>query len=199
MNGFFAFDETDPVAGDRAGQGRDQRFMFHLTITADDVDRFLSTPAHQAGAAGWIEAPALGGRLPVERGWFNLFVPGDAPRSRRMDYRLFFADGEGHPLTLSGHKEVRDDSVLDIWSDTSTLYFRLLAGHIDANAQPTAQVRGAGVVHIRVEDFAHQLTTLRTTGPGGAEALFDFGRFFLGQLWDVYGRHVGGTLVGTRS
>jgi cholesterol oxidase len=83
-------------------------------------------------------------------------------------------------------------------SDTSTLYFRLLAGHVDAKAEPTAEVRGAGVVHIRVEDFAHQLTTLRTTGPGGAEALFDFGRFFLGQLWDVYGRHVGGTLVGTR-
>jgi cholesterol oxidase len=186
MNGFFAFDENDPVTGERRGRARGQDLMFHLTITADDVDRFLTQPAHEARAEGWIEAPGLGGRLPVTRGTFNLFVPGDSPRSRRMDYRLFFTDGEGHPLTLSGRKEVRDDSVLDIWSD----------GHVDAAAEATAGVCGAGVVHIRIEDFAHQLTTVRTTGPGQAQALLDFGHFFLGQLWDVYGRHLGPATVG---
>jgi cholesterol oxidase len=196
MNGFFAFDESDPVTGERRGRTRDQDLMFHLTITADDVNRFLTTPAHEARAEGWIESPALGGRLPVSRGTFNLFVPGDSPRARRMDYRLFFADGEGHPLTLTGRKEVRDDSVLDIWSDTSTLYFRLLRGHVEAAAEATAGGCGAGVVHIRIEDFAHQLTTIRTTGPGRAEALLDFGHFFLGQLWDVYGRHLGPAKVG---
>jgi cholesterol oxidase len=190
MTGFFTFDETDPTVGERRGRAHDRQLMFHLTITADDVDRFLTTPAHEARAEGWLESPALGGRLPVTAGTFNLFVPSDAPRARRMTYRLFFTDAEGHPLTLSGRKEVRDDSVLDIWSDTSTLYFQLLRGHVDAAAEVTAPTCGAGVVHIRIEDFAHQLTTVRTTGPGRAESLLDFGHFFLGELWDVYGRHL---------
>jgi cholesterol oxidase len=199
MKGFFAFDESDPSSGDRIGRERDQALMFHLTITADDVNRFLGTPSHQARAEGWVEAPALSGRLAVQQGWFNLFVPGDSPRARRMDYRLYFADAEGHPLTLSGRKEVRDDSVLDIWPDTSTLYYRLLRGHVDAAAEASAAACGAGVAHIPIEDFIHQLTTFRTIGPGQAQALRGFGQFFLGQLWDVYGRHIGPANVGVGS
>ena len=42
-------------------------------------ERFLAEPVHEARAEGWIESPALGGRLPVGRGAFNLFVPGDSP------------------------------------------------------------------------------------------------------------------------
>ena len=106
-----------------------------------------------------------------------------------MQYRLFFADAAGHPLTLTGRKEVRDDSVLDIWSDTSTLYFLLLPA-MSRRRRANREGVGAGVAHIHPADFAHQLTTVRTTGPGKAEALLDFGHFFLGQLWDVYGRHL---------
>jgi cholesterol oxidase len=116
--------------------------MFHLTVTAADVDTFLASSAHLADAAGWIECAALGGRLPGGRGWFNLFTPGDSVNARRMEYRLHFADAKGHPLTLSGRKEVHDDSVLDIWSDTSTLYYRVLAGHVGATGDADAQVKG---------------------------------------------------------
>jgi len=34
------------------------------------------------------------------------------------------------PVTLVGHKQVRDDPGFDLWSDTSTLYTRLLAGDV---------------------------------------------------------------------
>jgi cholesterol oxidase len=214
MTGFFAFDADDPVAGERAGRVRDQRLTFQVTITATDVDTFLASPAHLATAQGWIEADALGGRLPVTRGWFNLFTPGEAVHSRRMEYRLHFADATGHPLTLVGRKEVRDNSILDLWPDTSTLYYRLHPGHVagemdsatDLAAAATdpaggpaavqAPACGAGVAHIRIEDFAHQLTTIRTDGPDHRAALLHFGQFFLGQLWDVYGRHVGPVPVG---
>jgi cholesterol oxidase len=190
MTGFFALGESDPAAGERIGHDRGQRLMFHLTITATDVTAFLASPAHLADAAGWIECAALGGRLPVSQGWFNLFTPGDEANARRMEYRLHFADAKGKPLTLSGRKEVRDNSVLDIWSDTSTLYYRVLAGHVGAPGDADAEVKGAGIAHIRIEDFAHQLTTIRTTGPDHHAAMLHFGRFFLGQLWDVYGRHL---------
>ena len=54
-----------------------------------------------------VEAPGL---LPVERGVFNLFVADDVPGRKRMLYRLFFRNGVGHPLTLSGFKVVRERS-----------------------------------------------------------------------------------------
>ncbi|MDT4988430.1 MAG: cholesterol oxidase [Micromonosporaceae bacterium] len=254
MAGFFAFDADDPVTGERAGRARDQRLTFQVTITATDVDTFLASPAHLATAQGWIEADALGGRLPVTRGWFNLFTPGEAVHSRRMEYRLHFADATGHPLTLVGRKEVRDNSILDLWPDSSTLYYHLHPGHVAGEGAGTAEmagggaagsaggggaagsaggggaagsaggggaagsaggggaavvatgaadpaaaqaaVCGAGVAHIRIEDFAHQLTTIRTDGPDHRAALLHFGQFFLGQLWDVYGRHVGPVPVG---
>ena len=46
---------------------------------------------------------------------------------------------------------------------------------------------GSGTLHIRLSDFLEQLTTFRTEGPDGLLALHRFGRFFLGELWDVYG------------
>ncbi|HLL69316.1 MAG TPA: GMC family oxidoreductase [Micromonosporaceae bacterium] len=187
MKGFFAFGTDDSAAGERLGKVSDQPLMFHLEITAHDVDRFLSDPAHLAGAQGWISSDALGGRLPVQHGSFNLFVPGASAETRRMSYRLFFADAAGNPLTLSGRKEVRDDSILDVWLDASTLFYRILAGHVAEADEPQATVRGAGVAHIHPSDFAQQLTTFRAAGPGGADALARFGRFFMGQLWDVYG------------
>jgi cholesterol oxidase len=187
MKGYVGFGESDPNTGLKAGRAVGQRLMFHLTITADDVGTFLAQPHHQARAEGWIEADGLGGRLPVKQGTFNLFVDGGQARTRRMLYRLYFKDGAGKPLTLSGRKEIRDDSPLDIWRDTSTLYYLLLDGHVDEAEEPAATVRGAGVLKILKRDFARQLTTFRVHGPDGPEALADFGRFFVGQLWDVYG------------
>ena len=113
--------------------------MFHLTITADDVDRFIADHAHEATVAGWVGCDALGGRLPVEGGHFNLFVDQDGDAAhKRMYYRLHFRDGAGHPLTLVGFKEVATTPGFDVWSDTSTLYTRVLAGHVAPTRSPSA-------------------------------------------------------------
>jgi cholesterol oxidase len=189
MVGHYAFDEADPATGLRLGRSNDQKLMFHLTITAGDIEEFLSSSEHPAGATGWVAADGLGGRLRVERGSFNLFTNTAEPGSRYMLYRLHFSDGEGTPLTLSGRKEVRDDGVLRVWADTSTLYFRILAGHVTDEEEAQAPVIGAGMLHIRPVDFARQLTTLRTSGPRRWEAIGRFLQFFTTQLWSVYGRN----------
>lgn len=186
MRGYVAFDEQDPVAGEASGRALDQEIAFRLTITADDVDKFLSRPSHLAGVEGYLDCDALGGRLDVARGWFNLFVAGDDPGARRMLYRLFVVGPGGAPMTLAGHKDVRDDAGPDLWSDTTTLYARLLDGHVDAAAEDTATTAGAGILHLGKADLLRQLTTFTTSGPDGTAALLRFGRFFLGELWDVY-------------
>lgn len=189
MKGYLALDVTDPGEGRELGRARGQHMMFRLTITADDVDRFVADPRHEAGAVGHVECEVLGGRLPVEAGWFNLFTRDGDPTRRRMLYRLHLRDPGGNPLTLVGHKEVRDGTGLDVWGDTSTLYVQVLAGHVPEDGDAAAPVLGAGVLVILTADFVRQLTTFRASGPHPARAMEGFGRLFLGELWGVYGVH----------
>jgi cholesterol oxidase len=87
-----------------------------------------------------------------------------------MLYRFFFRDKDNQPLTLSGFKDVKDDSGFDLWSDTTTLFTRVLKGHATAEEEKAAQNRAnnipelivaSGIIHIYFFDFLKQLTTFR--------------------------------------
>ena len=187
MKGFLALGVDDPQTGHDHGKQTKDRLMFELTISVDDVDRFVAEPGHQGSASGYVESDLLGGRLDVERGWFNLFVQDDDPDQRQMRYRLWLRGPGGNPVTFSGVKEVRDEAGLDVWRDTSTLYVRILDGHHEPG-DDDADVLAAGVITIHIPDFMKQLTTFRTWGESRVGAMEGFGRLFLGQLWDVYGQ-----------
>lgn len=186
MKGYYTDGENAPGPGEKAGRVAGRSLGFRLTISVDDVERFLEEPEHTAQAEGWIDAAGCGGRCQVERGWFNLFSPGDAPDRRLMRYRLHFTDGTNRPRTLSGWKDIRRHPANRVWPDTTTLYFRLLDGHVADGDDDEAQITGAGILHLGVDDFARQLTTFRTDGPHGLSALERFAGFFLGELWDLY-------------
>ncbi|HVL27214.1 MAG TPA: hypothetical protein VM390_03630 [Acidimicrobiales bacterium] len=196
MKGYVTLGETDFQKGFDQGKQHGTFLMFHLTIVADDVDAFVDDPRREAAARGWVRCDALGGKLAVEEGIFNLFVDTDDPALKHMLYRLYFADGSGHPLTLSGFKLVKDGRGFDLWPDTSTLFTRVLAGHVDADGEPSAEVTAAGILRIRPLDFARQLTTFRSRGGSlrdRARALVKFGRLFLGDLWRIYGGRARGS------
>jgi len=188
MLGHVTFGESDFARGaapERDGAGA---LKFHLTIVVDDIERFSSDPTRRATAHGYLDCDALGGRLPVERGIFNLFVDTE-PGVKRMLYRLWFRDGAGHPLTLSGFKLVKDDAGFDVWKDTTTLFTRVLRGHVAEGDDDTADLVASGIIRIRARDFAKQLTTFRSSGPGiGAQAgaLGKFGVIFTQQLAEAY-------------
>jgi cholesterol oxidase len=187
MKGFAALGVDDPQTGHDQGKANRDRLMFELTISVDDVDKFVAEPGHQGAAIGYVESDLLGGRLDVERGWFNLFVEADDPDQRQMLYRLWLTGPGGNPMTFVGVKEVRDEAGLDVWRDTSTLYVRIHDGHVEPGGDD-GPIVAAGVITIHIPDFMRQLTTFRTWGDQPAGALEGFGRLFLGQLWDVYGR-----------
>lgn len=129
--------------------------------------------------------------MPVEWGVFNLFVQDRDPAQKRMLYRLFFRDGVGHPLTLTGFKVVREHSGAHVWRDTSILYTRVVRGHVEEGNEPDAQIVASGILRLRPLNFLRQLTTFRATAPTPARQVAAIGRFdvlFLGQLWQVYGR-----------
>jgi hypothetical protein len=184
MKGRIAFGETDY---ERGRQGSTY-LMFHLTIGTDDIEAFVADPRHEAEAAGWVGCEDLGGRRPVERGWFNLFVDTGAPGDKRMLYRLHFADAVGHPLTLTGHKVIRHDKGFDLWPDTTTLYTRLLRGHTEPGGDDdAAEVVASGVLRVQKLDFMRQLTTFR----GRPGALVRFNLLFADQLREVYAPWLG--------
>ncbi len=134
----------------------------------------------------------LGGERPVERGVFNLFVDHEGDRRRkRMRYRLLFSDPVGQPLTLVGFKVIEDDPGWDTWEDTTTLFTRVLRGHVEPSREEGAEVAAAGIIRIHPLDFARELTTFRAEPDNRVDALGRFGALFAGDLWDVYGPGAG--------
>ncbi len=190
MKGHVAVGESDPGRGERLGRERGTRLMFHLTIEVDDIDSFRHDPRRPGPSSGWVACDVFGGRREVERGDFNLFVDDDVEPGRKwMLYRLWFRDGTGRALTLVGVKDVFDDARFDAWADTTTLYTRILDGHVEAAEDGAAPVVASGIIYIRALDFARQLTTFRSSGPSlrsRVGALVTFGACFVSQLADVY-------------
>ena len=192
MKGAIAFGAATHRDGWDEGIASSCEFMFHLTISVDDVERFAADPDHTAPAVGWVRCPRIGdGKMPVEQGWFNLFAPGFGDGRLTMRYRLWFRDVAGHPLTLTGYKDVGDDPGFDLWHDTTSLATDILAGHVpeaprgpDERPVPDdpALVRARGILVIRPGDFARQLTTFRGTTRG----VTHFGAMFVAALWRTY-------------
>lgn len=188
MAGAFALGESDPRAGQKRGESEGTELAIHVTIHIHDLDRFLTDPHHEAGLTGHIDFPPFGRNLPASRGLFNLFSPGEDPKLKLMVYELAFEHG-GKSYYLAGRKEVRDDQGFDLWKDTTTLFTRLHEGR-----DKTGPVVGAGILSLGAADLVSLASTLRATNADSAteraRALAEFGRFFLGNLWGTYAKHV---------
>lgn len=191
MKGHVSFGEEDHERGAREGRESNTRLMFHLTIEVEDLDRFATDDRREARAAGWVGCEALGGRLPVESGAFNLFVADRDPTRKRMLYRLFFRDGAGHPLTLSGFKVLEERPGARVWRDTTTLYTRVVRGHVEKGDEAEAETVASGILRPHLPGFLRQLTTFRAGGASLAARVAAISRFdavFVGGLWQAYGR-----------
>jgi cholesterol oxidase len=189
MRGFISFGEDDFDKGFRKGKKEGTALMFHLTVHMDDMERFVKDEQHPGTIRGHVQCDALGGELQVLQGWFHLFVEAGRHGERKlMKYRLFLQDGEGHPITLRGYKDVENDPGFDLWPDTSTLFTHIYAGHVEPDDDDDAQIVASGILHIRVTDFAVQMTTLRVDPPHRVDAIARFGALFAGDLWEVYAK-----------
>jgi choline dehydrogenase-like flavoprotein len=104
--------------------------------------------------------------------------------ARRIHYHIVASDG-GTKYVLDGHKNLEDDPGFDAWEDTTTLNFAL--EKLEGSGTP---VTGEGKLRLPASEFfGNQLRSFRadTDDPARqAWALASFGRFFFGNLVDVY-------------
>jgi predicted patatin/cPLA2 family phospholipase len=183
MRGRWTPGQKEPRTG--ASGPASSPLAVRLVITFEDMDRFLADPEREATATGTVDCPALGGRLSIGGGTFNL-LPGTGHR-RQFRYRLPFLDRSGKQHVLIGTKEVEDSAGPDLWADTTTLHVTIHAGDT-----ADAPIEGAGMIFIRLRDLMRQVTTFRLLR--GRDAIANglvwlgFSRFFLRSLWDVYVR-----------
>jgi hypothetical protein len=186
MEGWFALGATSPETGAEQGARDATRLTMRATVTVDDLDRFIAVREHPGGLTGAIDFQPLGFGLVAPTGVFQLFSPGPGEDSRRMVYELAFRAGE-HPYYLTGEKRVENDGGGDLWKDTTTLFTRLHGG-IDASGP----VAGAGILMLGVRQLLALMSTLKPINGGDATTVAAFGRFFFGELWDVYAPHLPG-------
>ena len=171
-----------------AGESAGSTLAFELTLSTDDLRAEIAELARPMGAFGTVELPALSSDpLTVEGGHFQLLAPDDPVDTdvSHMWYRLPLVASDGRRFDFAGFKVVSPGDVEDVWAATTTLYVTL------RHDGPAGPILGRGVLRIRPEDFAKQLTTMTVTGPVGwrerLELEAGFGRAFAGALYKDYG------------
>lgn len=186
MKGFFSTKVIDDFEkGKEQGQKDKSSFEFTLTIISEDLDQMLANPDHPARMVGTATAPALSAKpLTVSQGQFRLLVkdPNNVD-TQLMTYAMTLTSEEGKSFLFSGEKIIKNDGILNIWPDSSTLYITL--------SDSKGAVLGKGILVIEPADFMRQLTTVEISNAKDDLArltyLVKFGTFFALQLFDIYG------------
>jgi hypothetical protein len=185
MAGPFAFGETDPRIGEQKGAAAGTSLAIHATISIGDLKRFIADPNHRGDMSGQLDVPTFGNSIPATKGVFNLFSPTDNPKMKYMVYEFGFTQ-KGEQYYFAGRKEVRNDPLIDLWKETTTLYSTLHKG-----TDKSGQIIGAGVLKLSVGELIKMVPTMQPTNAKSAEekaaAIMQFGKFFLGEVWEQYG------------
>ena len=185
MEGWFALGAATAEDGAAQGQRAGTKLAMHARVTVDDVERMISDTEHPGALVGPIDFPPFGMGVAAPTGIFQLFSPGPGETARRMVYQLGFATG-GKSYYLAGEKRVHNDVAgLDMWKDTTTLYTLLYEG-----TNTKGKVVGAGILTLGVPQLIALLKTFKPINGGNLATVDAFGRFFAGELWDVYAPHL---------
>ncbi|MEP7290559.1 MAG: alpha/beta fold hydrolase [Chloroflexota bacterium] len=189
MEGFFSLNVTDNFDnGAKEGRAAGSSFRFIVSIESDDVETLMESSEHRAQLFGTVTAPALSSSpLTVTEGEFNLFmIDPDLPETRLMRYRMKLTTAEGKVYGIDGRKFIHDNRATNLWHDVTTLYITVHAG-----ACTEGPVIGKGILKIMPKDLQHQLRTMQVTHALSISerlrTLTRFGKFFAGDLFDVYG------------
>ena len=91
---------------------------------------------------------------------------------------------DGKQFYFYGYKKVDGNSPFDLWNDTTVLYTTIYEDATKNN------VLGMGILKIAAQDFATQMTTMKTVNTSSMmetiKAMEPFSKFFSEELIDTY-------------
>jgi cholesterol oxidase len=154
-------------------------------IMSPDLDAMIADPDRAAKLTGTLHIPALSpDPMTIFDGAFNLFVNVNGKTHKQMRYRMKLGAIDGKQYYFEGHKEVRDDRGIDVYSDTTELFATVRDGDKDG------PVVAKGIMKISAEDVVNLVKTMSAQDREGKSSIREcmrFGKLFVGDLWDVYG------------
>jgi hypothetical protein len=184
LTGRLSLEETDPktVATDTNLSG--DALSLRVGVNIRDVDGFIAGPRHTGELVGHLSYPPFGDDLPVHQGSFEIASSADNPKRKQITYAMAFKHADAD-YYLHGLNDVHDGPGFDLWQDISTLYITLHQGQ----GRKTPVV-GAGVLTLQLTELVRLASTFHATNCRSVaeqpRILGQFGRFFLGELWDAY-------------
>ena len=193
MKGYFGKGTEDHAAASSKGEKEESTFEFTLTVAAADLAEMLRDREHRARLLGTVTAPELSpDPLTATHGEFRLFSRSDANGKLHdegrlwMHYRMRLTTRDDVQYFFEGHKRICDDPGLDLWADTTTLFFTVHEGR-DAGGP----VAGRGILRIHLLDFLRQMTTFKIIDARNVIASWwlslRFNLFFARNLLSVFG------------
>jgi hypothetical protein len=202
MKGYIGLGAASCDEGAEQGHDEGTRFEHGVTIRIADIDRFVAEQAHEAEMDGYVECARLGGKCEFTGGTFHMFVDAADPLVKYMFYRMPFVNPAGDKFTVLGHKTVRNDRGLDLWTDITTLEIEVFAGHdVQGPMRPTPALgaRGSaghdpiarGVIRIELLDGIKSALSFESPGASRvqhAAAVKTFCMFYGSRLWDLFVR-----------
>ena len=189
MKGYIGVGATDFLTGYVAGIESGDEFMFGLKFDFPSIGTFLEDARHHATATGYVQSDSIGGKLRVEKADIQLFVGEEDSRCRYMWYRLFFTSPSKGPLTMLGFKVLYNDRALDMWPDITTLYLKILEGHVPEGDEEGATAIAMGIARVRTKDFFRTMMSFRfpEVSLASPRSLARFGGLFVQEVWGIYG------------
>jgi hypothetical protein len=113
-----------------------------------------------------------------------VYFPPENPALTLAQYELAL-ELNGQEFYLAGKKEIRRGPISELLKDLTTLSVRLHQG-----PDATGAVVGAGILRGGMTDLASMVSSMHVTNARSmtehAQALVEFGRFYLGELWETY-------------
>jgi cholesterol oxidase len=189
MTGHLLLGETqDFEKAEKQARQAGSTCEFILTINSDNLTKMLAEEPHLATLSGTLIMPALSKEpLTVSQGSFQLLpeAPGQVDE-KQMRYQMTLTAVDGSQYRFDGVKHIHQDTGFDLWSDTTTLFVIL-----SKLAQNSVKEIGRGILHINPADLQRQLGTIKISNVADPvlrlSYLTEFGHFFIGNLFDVYG------------
>jgi cholesterol oxidase len=166
-------------------------FSQKLKITADDSQRLVHDHGYAGRLSGHIRWPRVSNEpLRVEDGRYILFQDDSEDVGRvHMRYEMRFIDPGGNSYFFVGVKNLhlRWGDILDLWSQTTTLYVTIFGGESDDEEKVIAR----GILRISVFGVLRMLLSIHSPNAASRKAsrrvAFRFGAAFITEIYRIYG------------